>query len=205
MQRLLCSRCGDSIHPDTASRNAGLCVPCVRGNQLSIAERTKRQKAASDARKAHYDSAEYKYWTALVAKVYAEPNGYTNLPAAERLYYLINVLCGEVHNGGFDQFFSNSSGNRFSDTTVALEEVGAQHSLELLMQAKTILFGGKDVPGDRVVRCEMMPTWEESHPEYSAAHEALTILDKRFYADPDNLGQILDDWAKRHGLYQSDA
>ena len=100
MQRLLCSRCGDSIHPDTASRNAGLCVPCVRGNQLSIAERTKRQKAASDARKAHYDSAEYKYWTALVAKVYAEPNGYTNLPAAERLYYLINVLCGEVNRPG---------------------------------------------------------------------------------------------------------
>lgn len=205
MQRLPCSRCGDSIHPDTAARNDGLCMPCVRGNQLSIEARTRLLKEARQAREAVYASAEYRYWTALVGRVYGEPNGFVKLPSAERLYYLVNVLSGEVHNGGLDQFFTNSSGEHYAETVAALEEVGARQSLSLLLRAKAILFSDHVVPVDRTTRCEMMPTWDEERPGYDAAHEALNTLDKHFYADPDNLGQILENLAKTHGLYLSDA
>lgn len=179
-------------------------MPCVRGNRLSTEERTRLLKEAREAREAVYASPEYKYWTALVAKVYDEPNGFAKLPHPERLYYLVNVFSGEVHNGGFDQFFTNSSGAHYADTVAALEEVGARQSLSLLLEAKAILFASNDVPVDRTARCEMMPTWEEAHPDYDTAHEALNSVDKRFYADPDNLGQTLENLAHTNGLYASD-
>lgn len=205
MQRLPCARCGDSIHPDTASRNGGLCVPCVRGNLLSIEERKRHSQEARRTREAFYAAPEYKYWQTLVGKVYGKESAFNDLSPAERLYYLVNVFGGELHNGGFDQFFTNTSGARYRETVAALEEVGAQKSLALLLQAKTILFSNGEVPVDRAVRCSLMPTWDESHPDHDAAHEALDALDKRFYADPDELEQVLDGLAKRHGLYETDA
>ena len=75
-------------------------MPSVRGNQLSIEARTRLHEEERQAREAVYASAEYRYWTALVDRVHGEPNGFVKLPSAERLYYLVNVLSGELHNGG---------------------------------------------------------------------------------------------------------
>lgn len=48
-QRLSCTECGASIHPDTAAQNGGLCLPCKRG-YTRIAERIRlkleRQRAS---------------------------------------------------------------------------------------------------------------------------------------------------------------
>lgn len=205
MLRLQFSRCGDFIHPDTASRNAGLCVPCIRGNQLSIEARVRRHKEEREAREAVYAPAEFKYRTALIKRVYAEADGLARLPHPERIYYLVNVFSGEVRYDGFDQFFTNSRGEHYAETIAALKEVGAHHSLSLLRQAKTILFASREAPRNRAARFAMMATWEESHPDYGSAHEALHALDKQFYADPDNIGDTLERLAKANGLYLSDS
>ena len=205
MERLLCLRCGDSIHPDTASRNAGLCMPCVRGNQLSIEQRKAQHRQAREAERARLASPEHKYWHTLVDRVYKQPGGFEVLPHGDQLYFLINVLSGEVHNGGFEQFFSNSSGNRYDETVAALTEVGAQASRALLLEAKSAIFAFADVPVDRVARCELMPTASEAHPEYDAVNAALDDLDSRFYADPDKLGEVLDRIATMYNLYPGGA
>ena len=201
MQRLLCTRCGDSIHPDTAKRNGGLCLPCVRGNQLSIAERTERHRKQREEERARYESPEYKYWVSVVKRVHEQENGYENLPTGDRLYYLLNVLTGEVHNGGFDQFFSNSSGDRYTETLAALTEVGAQPSLQLLLDAKQVLFGERDVPANQRERFELMATSTPAKPQYEAACLALDLLDKRFYACAEVIDQALAEVADRYSLY----
>lgn len=205
MQRLLCLRCGDSIHPDTAARNDGLCMPCVRGNQLSIEQRKEQRRQALEAERARLESPAYKYWHTLVGRVYEQPRGFEALSHGDQLYYLINVLSGEVHNGGFDQFFSNSSGNRYAETVAALVEVDAQATLALLLEAKSTIFIDADVPVDRVLRYELMPTSAEEHPDYEAVSAALDDLDDRFYEDPDNLGEVLARIASSHNLYKRDS
>ena len=205
MQRLLCTRCGDSIHPDTASRNEGLCVPCVRGNQLSIKERNEQRRKEREAERAWLESSEYRYWSSLVDRVHKRPGGFEALRRGDQLYYLVNVLSGEVHNGGFDQFFSNSSGDRYHETVQALTELGEQAICDLLKEAKSILFGAANVPAERVARFELMPTASEDNPQYEATIHALDQLDKRFYAHAENVSNLLERVATIHGLYHGAA
>lgn len=203
MQRLLCLRCGDSIHPDTAARNEGLCMPCVRGNLLSIEQRNEQRRIVREAERARLESPEYKYWHALIDRVYKQPGGIEALTHGDQLYYLINVLSGEVHNGGFDQFFSNSSGNRYSETVAALSEVEAPATLALLLKAKSVLFSDVDVPIDRTARYGLMRTSSKENPDYEAVNVALNKLDESFYQDLDNLPEILDRIAATYSLYKS--
>ncbi len=201
MQRLLCNRCGDSIHPDPAARNAGLCIPCTRGNQLSIEQRMERRKQEREAERAWRESPEWKYWTSLVDRVYKKVGGFEALSRGDQLYFLVNVLNGEVHNGGFSQFFSNTSGNRYRETISALAELDASSVAALLQEAKRVLFGIAEVPLGQVERYHLMVTSSEDHPEYAAANALLDELDKQFYAMSDDVAALLSQVAKSHGLY----
>lgn len=201
MQRLLCTRCGDSIHPDTAARNNGLCMPCVNGNQLTIQERTERHRQQREAERAFRESPAHKYWVALVDRVYNTPAGFEGLPHGDRLYYLLSVLTGEVHNGGFDQFFSNSSGKHYAETVSALTEASDVVSLQLLQAAKDVLFGQQEVPIDRRARFEAMATSSEDLPGYDAAYQALDTLDRRFWENAENIDTTLTKIASIYRLY----
>ena len=204
MDRLLCVRCGDSIHPDTASRNAGLCIPCTRGNQLTTEQRNENHRKQREEERARLESPQYKYWSSLISRVYGDDGGFGSLQHGDRLYYLINVLTGEVHNGGFDQFFSNSSGDHYAETVEALSEVGDQSTLRLLREAKSALFTQDEVPANRIARFELMATSSKEHPRYESAWKALEELDTRFYASASNVDAALDRVVKTYSLY-SDA
>jgi hypothetical protein len=180
-------------------------MPCVRGNQLSIEERREKHRQQKEDERAFRASPEYQYWQKLVDRVYKTPTGFDSLQHGDRLFYLLNVLSGEVHNGGFDQFFSNSSGDHCAETIAALSEVGANESLRLLLQAKATLFGNADVPANRAARCERMPTMSAAdEDDCQEVNSALDVLDKKFWEDPDNFGGILDRIAIAYGLYLKD-
>jgi len=49
----------------------------------------------------------------LVERVCRSPDGFEKLSDAEKLYYALTLLQDEVNNGGFHQFFFNSSGSYF--------------------------------------------------------------------------------------------
>jgi hypothetical protein len=204
MQRLLCTRCGDSIHPDTASRNDGLCIPCVRGNTLTIEQRNQLHRNQRDEERARLESPRHKYWISLVNRAYATSDGFESLSHGDRLYYLVNMLTGEVHNGGFDQYFSNSSGDRHAETVAALFELGDRVALPLLREAKTILFGSGVVPVDSVVRFKAMATSSAEHPQYKSVCRDLDAVDQRFYASATDIDALLEHIARRYKLY-SDA
>ena len=176
-------------------------MPCTRGNQLTIEQRNEQRRREREAERAWRESPEARYWSALVDRVYKQPGGFGALPRGDQLYYLVNVLSGEVHNGGFDQFFSNSSGDRYYETVQALVELGDQAALSLLQEAKSALFGEKDVPPDRVARFGLMRTATEDHPLYAATVLALDELDRRFYANAESIASLLERVAADHDLY----
>ncbi|WAC73762.1 DUF4375 domain-containing protein [Roseateles sp. SL47] len=137
----------------------------------------------------------------LVDRVYKQDGGFDALPRGDQLYYLVNVLSGEVHNGGFDQFFSNSSGERYLETVAALNELGASSVEGLLQEAKHVLFGESDVPAGQMERYHLMATSSTERPDYAAVVARLDQLDKEFYDMANDVGALLSRIAEVHGLY----
>lgn len=195
IHRLSCVQCGDLIHPDTASANAGLCMPCKGGYRERIQEgRRQRQRDREYAK-----SAESMYWQELVQRVFRTSEGFDGLSMEEQTYFAVNCLIGEVYNGGFDQFFSNSSGAHYLRALDGLRTLGADSSMKLLLQAKQVLFAEHPVPIDREARIKLMPTTtgDESAEEWVQ----LEALDKAFWADPDKLGERCQAYARENQLY----
>lgn len=140
-------------------------------------------------------------WESLVHTVYHTDAGYHGLNTAERLYFSVGVLDGEVYNGGMYQFFSNSSGSMFQDVVDGLLDLRTHETLKLLMQAKGILFGNVDPPRDQAERWRAMP----EYPDGSSAPRPrwdveLDEVDEHYCKDPDHLGDKLRAFAEKRGL-----
>jgi len=116
---------------------------------------------------------------------------------------LINTLGAEVYNDGLEQFFSDTTGDLYYETVDALIELDERVILELLEEAKMILFSSSTVPKSHIARRNLMVTSSENHPEYHEANRKLEELDKRFYANGENITRLLEKLADRYGLYGS--
>ena len=60
----------------------------------------------------------------------------------ELIVELIGSLESEINNGGFDQFFFNSAGDKTAETIAALEAIGASHTAGLVRNAAAKFPGG---------------------------------------------------------------
>ena len=105
----------------------------------------------------------------------------------------------EVNNGGFHQYFINSSGSYYGYAEEGVIALRATHTLELLRLAKGILFPTISVPVDTEMRRRIIPIVEvgASTPEWA---NKLDELDRRFYADSENLTSRLKAFARQQGL-----
>lgn len=82
-----------------------------------------------------------------------------NLSRPEKNICNVADLEREFNNGGFGQFFLNSSGDNTRETISALKEIGSKRFLSLLELAVQQFPGGK-VPTDRDERLEVMEQME---------------------------------------------
>jgi hypothetical protein len=114
MERVACKKCGALILPDTAKRNDGLCTPCKGG----FRERIEAGKLRQAQEREFKQSPERRFWLDLVSRAHAYPDGLTKLSSAEKTYYSVSCLIGEVYNGGFEQFFFNSAGSMYGFSSV---------------------------------------------------------------------------------------
>lgn len=64
---------------------------------------------------------------------------FSKMPKTLKTVYLINELESEVNNGGFLQFFTNSSGKYTNETIESLELIGANNTKNLLEKAVGIM------------------------------------------------------------------
>lgn len=193
-----CRACGNVILASTAARNGGLCMPCKGGYRENI----ENGKRYAQERKQYLASPQALYWSALVDRVFRTPQGFAGLALAEQHYYAVNVLQGEVYNGGFDQYFGNSSGDHYASACAGLRELGALQTLALLEEAKGLLFGAQAVPAEQGERQLRMPTYADE-PDL-ACEAALDALDTRFYLDPDQLEERLVAYARQQQLFAAD-
>jgi|RhiMethySRZTD1v2_1073278.scaffolds.fasta_scaffold184497_2 hypothetical protein len=97
---------------------------------------------------------------------------------AEQVALCMHKLEAEVNNGGFHQFFFNSSGELVPQTLHALTEIGAPITRRLLERAVAIAFpGGYPAEANGVA---------DALADFDAVAEALEPLDEAFlrYDEP---------------------
>ena len=126
------------------------------------------------------------FWKELIRRVYESPEGFDGLSSHEKTYFAVCMLDGEVYNGGFDQFFFNSSGDYYQAALSGLAELGAFHSRELLIAARLALFSDGDLSRDTETRRAVL----RHSPDDSATDNLLNNLDDKYYADPDKLDRL---------------
>jgi hypothetical protein len=100
-----------------------------------------------------------------------------------RVRRLVNELEAEVNNGGFDQYFFNSSGDNASAAIEALEAIGARKTAEILRTACARFPGGMP-PADRNARQALL--LEVVSPDSDAFEQ----VDEAFYAYEEDLSRL---------------
>ena len=79
-------------------------------------------------------------YSSLIERVCHSPSGFDALSDAEKLYYALTLFQNEVNNGGFHQVFFNSSGSYYDLIENGLVRFNEPRTLELLHQAKHLVF-----------------------------------------------------------------
>lgn len=111
------------------------------------------------------------------------------LSAPERVFYITQSLEMEVNNGGFSQYFFNSSGDLANEVVNAFVEIGAIKTAEICKNAVAI-FGGK-VPADRDDRDDIISDNEEFE-------EILNECDDAFFEHEEDLNALNYEYVMRN-------
>jgi hypothetical protein len=174
-------------------------MPCKGGYRQRLEDSKRR---AIEEREAERTDPFRKLWLSLVDRVFNSPNGFDSLSEHEKLYFAVGELEGEVYNGGFDQYFFNSSASHYAYAEAGLVALGAIRTLDLLRQAKEVLFSASAVPTDTRMRRQALRDAEAlNSPE---RQRKLDLLDKDYCNDPDGLTHRTQDFARNHALIPLD-
>jgi len=119
-------------------------------------------------------------WQKMVDIVYRDsPNGELGrLSPAARTLFDCGRFSGEITNGGFGQFFDNSTGDTAHEILDSLRRIGASLSVGLLEKAMSLFPGGR-VPTDCVERAKVTNGFGERETKL------LDELDQTFYTRVD--------------------
>ncbi len=204
-ERVLCPKCGKPVSTEQAAKDGGLCllcsirfqekIPCIEcGKPVSVKQASKRGGLC--LRCSANRNPFFVLYSSLVDRVCNSPGGFDSLSEPEKLYYALTLLQNEVNNGGFHQFFFNTSGSYYELIENGLVAFNEPDLLELLHQAKRLIFPDNRVPTDMKERREQM--------EFSDAGgdlmNKLDALDQQFYRRPDTLNPKLETFARERGL-----
>ena len=102
------------------------------------------------------------------------------LTKPERVFYIAQSLQMEVENGGFSQFFYNTSGAFSGELAGAFAEIGAHRIAEICKAAVAVF--GREIPVDRREREELLDQLEGD-----GVNEALEACDNAFYEAEEEL------------------
>ena len=106
-----------------------------------------------------------------------------NLNEFERVFYVAQLLEMEVNNGGFSQFFYNSSGDFSGELVHVFTEIGAMKTAEICKKALEAF--GREIPMNRDEREEMLDEMESEEID-----EILSECDDAFYEYEDDLNAL---------------
>lgn len=98
-------------------------------------------------------------------------------------FYFNQNLEREINNGGFEQYFFNSSGDFAHETIISLKAIGANKTVEILQQAID-QFPDKTVPKNRNKRQTILKEISET------AKSVFGMLDQKFFLYEDDLNTL---------------
>lgn len=104
------------------------------------------------------------------------------LSEPERIFYTTQILEMEVNNGGFGQFFFNSSGNLANEVVHAFTEIGAVKTADICRKAFSVY--GEEVPKDRDERQDILECLNEEQ------EKILERCDDAFFDYEENLNEL---------------
>lgn len=117
-----------------------------------------------------------------------ERAGVAGLSDPQRNYLALNWLDAEVCNGGFSQFFFNSTGELAGYAVTAAKAVGATDAAEVIRSA-VALFGPSGPAADRAERLEQLSELDL---------DALRELNSKYYALPADIHVLLQQYVARN-------
>lgn len=106
-------------------------------------------------------------------------------------FYYNQCLEREINNGGFNQYFINSSGDYAHQTIQSLIAIGANTTADILQKAID-QFPNKKVPQDIDERIELVEQIEET------ANEVWEELDEQFFEYQDDLNTLNLNFVRQH-------
>ena len=115
--------------------------------------------------------------------------GYDSLSEQEKVIYCIGQLEAEINNGGFNQFFWNSSGDYLNETLSSLEKIEAIQTKSILEEAASYL--GSNIPKNQTARQELLESIKEEF------EEKLEELDGRFYRYEDDIASLVNSYLEK--------
>jgi Domain of unknown function (DUF4375) len=116
---------------------------------------------------------------------------FAHLSAQEQVFVAIWELEGDVNNGGFHQYFFNTSGDTAKHAAPSLEAIGAAKMAAIVREALQV-FGPPGPSAERDIRQEQLADLSPS------ALETLERLTTEFFRYPDNLTELLFAYVARH-------
>ncbi|MBS1724293.1 MAG: DMP19 family protein [Armatimonadetes bacterium] len=128
----------------------------------------------------------------ILNKAKDEKKVFAKLPQGMRAVYTSMLLENEVNNGGFFQFFWNSSGIYAQEAVAGLQLLGAKKTEGLLKSA--ILTFKKDFPNG------LDPSKRGDIPEYKLQENSshLSRFDDAFYKGTDDLSKLRIRYIRAH-------
>lgn len=111
--------------------------------------------------------------------------GFDALSELDKVIATVFAIEAEVNNGGFDQFFFNSSGDLAFYAPTALVAIGAFEIAKIARKAN-LIFGSDGPHQDWHKRTQKLFSFNDKFESY------LEDLDDQFYKYPNDLGALLE-------------
>ncbi len=108
----------------------------------------------------------------------------SKLNSSQQVVLIIENLEREINNGGFNQFYFNSSGNHAQITVEYLKKIGADKTAELVEKANSE-WPNNEIPIDRTERQSLLEEIENN------AEQVWEDCDQKFYKYEDDIAGLL--------------
>jgi Domain of unknown function (DUF4375) len=139
---------------------------------------------------------DYEVWMAVTDRIFLElktpysPDPrFDRLGPGQRALYVLSWADAEIGNGGFSQFYFNSTGYFAPDLPAAAARIGATENARLARAANRLLAGGAQVPRDRNRREALLDRVSE---------DALSRIDERWFDTSETLAKEAAAYVRRH-------
>ena len=127
----------------------------------------------------------------IIGKKITERDVFTDLNDYEKTFIYIDIFENHTTNGGFEEFFWNSSGQFSHEILEAYEAIGATKTATLIYNAFTA-FGEIPIPKDNAFRKKIL---------IDLKSEAWDVLDQAFYKSKEDIVPLILNFVTRNSAY----